>query len=777
MALSKTALWSAAAGAACLAVAASLVFSGARNRHASGPAAAGVSPSPPVPSDLAALKAREGLAAETVWGRERLAERHGAVFEELWDALNAASNKLALAAAVPVRALVPPRFGPPRDLGHGILQFDPAGAGPEWDASAWRQFVQTNEANGWDLVQVEFRHNRFEVDSAGRPERSRVAFTAHLANDRSEERTILEGDLVVAWETATPTGLPGVRSVDASGLTARTRKGEPGFRQVWLAQVEPPDQTRIIDPLIAYDLDGDGVSEYLLPGSNLAFRRTADGRHTAEPLCRDPAELVSAAVVADFDGDGSADLLCAGRDGLVLFRGSGRGTFEEPGRPAWNAGGRMPFAQVLTCGDVDGDGDLDVWLGQYKAPYERGQMPTPYYDANDGYPAFLLLNDGHGAFTDATAAAGLERKRWRRCYSASLADCDGDGDLDLVVVSDFAGLDLYANDGHGHFTDATSRWVAESHGFGMAHAWADFNRDGVSDLLMIGMNSPTADRLDHLGLERPGFEAPVGMRSTMTRGNRLYLGRAAGAGFGSMESPGALERTGWSWGCSAFDFDNDGYPDVYVANGHVSGRTVSDREPEFWLHDIYVAGSRDNPVSAAYLEEKFNQARKEGRSFGGYEKNRLLWNRRGKTFCEIGFLMGGALEADSRNVVADDFDQDGRMDLVVTTLEAWPIERQTVRLYRNVLPDAGNWIGIRLREQGPAGSPVGATVTLRQDGAVTVRQVVTGDSYRAQQAATVHFGLGAGTRVDSVQVRWMNGRTAELRNPAINRYHLVSAAD
>src|SRR5205814_10005788 len=93
-------------------------------------------------------------------------------------------------------------------------------------------------------------------------------------------------------------------------------------------------------------------------------------------------------------------------------------------------------ATVMTCGDIDGDGDLDVFIGQYKEPYEGGATPKPFYDANDGNPAFLLLNDGHGRFTDATAQSGLAKKRFRRTYSASFVDLNRDGHLDLVVVRD-----------------------------------------------------------------------------------------------------------------------------------------------------------------------------------------------------------------------------------------------------------------------------------------------------------------------------------------------------
>ena len=115
--------------------------------------------------------------------------------------------------------------------------------------------------------------------------------------------------------------------------------------------------------------------------------------------------------------------------------------------------------QCITCGDVDGDGDLDAFIGQYASTYMSGKLPTPYYDANDGHPAYLLINDGTGRFTDQTAAFGLAPKRHRRTYSASFVDLDEDRDLDLMVVSDFAGLDLYRNNGKGSSQILPIHWA------------------------------------------------------------------------------------------------------------------------------------------------------------------------------------------------------------------------------------------------------------------------------------------------------------------------------
>src|SRR2546429_2693175 len=464
-------------------------------------------------NQFTALEAKESELNKTVWAKEILAEECARIFESLWDSLNAAPNKFSVLQSFQPGELVPGNFSPPQKLAHGIELREPTGVGPPWSEPRWGRFLEQSQGAGWELAHIEFRHNRFDTDEAGRARQSHFYFSAHLTNAARAERAILEGDLVVDWAPKQSDEEPAaIKRIDASHLTVKTRRGEPAFRQILAEQITPPDKSYFIDPLILYDLDGDGLSEIILAAKNLVYHRRGEDRYEPQSLCKYPPGLIFTGAVADFDGDGVADFLCATFDGLVLFKGSSKGTFDEPGRPVWSVNPHLKYAQALTCGDIDGDGDLDVFIGQYKAPYSRGQMPTPYYDANDGNPAYLLLNDGQGNFTDATAAAGLEKKRWRRTYSASFADLDSDGDLDLLVVSDFAGVDLYRNDGRGRFTDVTREWVAEPRAFGMAHALADFNPDGRLAVLLIGWNSPAAERLEHLGLWRPGRPRHRAMR-------------------------------------------------------------------------------------------------------------------------------------------------------------------------------------------------------------------------------------------------------------------------
>ncbi len=729
------------------------------------------------------LEAREARAAATWWAAEKLAQSCGDVFDDFWDALNAAPDKFAVAAAFSPGTLRLGRWETPQLLPHGLAFTESAGPGPLLDAAGWKRLLHEQARAGWRLMQVEFRHTRFDTNAAGQPRQSTFYFAAHLTNAARPRRAELVGELIVDWQ---PTGDPHrparVAGVDASRLTLKTRAGEPPFEPVLLEEIEPPERRFPIDPVLVRDLDGDGLPEIALPGVNRLYRRVAPDRYQFGPLCAEPPGSLFTALIEDFTGDGAPDLLVVNAVGLLLFTGRtaaapprepAGGWFQELPVPVWTADQPLKNPMALTCGDVDGDGDLDVFFAQYRVPTLGAVLKPAYHDANDGDPAYLLLNDGAGRFTDATEAAGLAAKRWRRTYSASLADLDADGHLDLLVVSDFAGAEVYRNDGRGHFTEVTGAWLGDAKGFGMAHTFADFNADGRPDFLMIGMPSPTVDRLNHLGLGRPGpAEDPV-MRARMACGNRLFLARPEG-GFVRVADRDAITRSGWSWGASAADFDLDGWPEVYIANGHQSTRSVREYEPEFWLHDLYVDDAIEAHVAGAYLFRKFDRTRGQGWSYGGYEKNRLYLNRSGAGFVEVGHLFGVALEADSRNVVAEDFDGDGAPDLVVTTFEVWPRERQTLQLYRNRLAERGRWIGFAAAGPGGGDLPVGTRVLVRAEGRQWARMVVNGDSHRCQHSGRLLFGLGPTAAVEEVEVRWPDGAVMVLRGPTVNRYHPLS---
>ncbi len=729
---------------------------------------------------LAALESRERTIADTLWTPEILAQRRGRTFDALWDAILASTHRLAVLRDFTFDELALPVWGAWEPQVHGVQIARPSGPGPRLTLPEWGAKVDPWIQSGWQLGAIEFRHYRFEPGRAGQPDRSEFYVAAELLKDLagSRERWVIEGDLGVVWKDDEP-GAPvsSLQRLDASRLVLKKRQGNPPFRLVQSEVVTPPENSHSIDPLILHDLNGDGSPEIILAARNLVYRRQPNGRYQPDALWGHPPGLISSAVIGDFDGDAADDFVVAKHEGLVLLRGTAGGEFPTAEIMAWPAPAELRHVSTMTVGDVEGDGDLDLFVAQYRVPYENGAMPTPYYDANDGYPAFLLMNDGHGRFSDGTVQAGLAAKRFRRTYSASLVDLDRDRKADLVVVSDFAGTDLYRNLGDGRFAEMTGEGIPVSRGFGMAHSLADFNADGRLDLMMMGMSSPTACRLEHLALWRESSPETRAMRSAMIHGNRLLISRLSG-GFDERSAEWGVANSGWSWGCTSPDFDNDGYPDLYVANGLESRKSVEDYESQFWLHDVFIGGSAEDSTSYLYFMSKFNRTRGRGQSYGGYERNRLYLNRQGRSFLEVGGVFGLGFQEDARNVVAEDLDGDGRMDLVVTSFEPWPRREQTLRLYQSELPDTGRWIGVHLRASRAVTSVIGTEVRLRYGtGQNSVRSVVGGDGYRSQSSTTLHFGLGTESVVESLEILWPNRPALLLKNPAPNRYHTVSAPD
>lgn len=722
---------------------------------------------------FSSLEAAEREADSTVWAPERRAQARATLVEELWNRLRTSPDALRTLAEAPFISLAHAPPGPPEVLAHGILlhrrveqRVPPAGAD-------WRTTLSNLRDSGWQLDHSEWRHVRFMPATATHPDSSwfNVRLDLSRGGSKSPARAQIQARVRFTWS-----GEPGTPDASASlgveAWEAVTREGPPPFRPILTRELEPFPRTTWIDPILVRDLDQDGIPEVLLAARNLMLRRAPDGTWSEHPLTPHHPGLIFTALLADFSGDGVPDLLCAVRSGLVLLRGSPDGGFPSPSFQAWTAPNRLEYAQALTCGDIDGDGDLDVFLGQYRTPYVGGQMPQPYFDANDGPPSYLLRNDGTGHFTDVTAGSGLEAHRHRRTYGASLVDLDADGDLDVLVTSDFAGMEAHVNDGKGWFAPPSPKdWFRGARGFGMSHTLQDFNGDGQLDVLFVAMPQPTAERLNLLRLERPGFEDWRDRRPQMTVGNRLYLGTPGG--FTPAPSTPPLAQTGWAWSAAAFDLDHDRLPDLHVVNGHETRETVRDYETEFWTHDIYLPPSTPPRVAEALFAARFANTRGRGWSYGGNDLNRLLLNLSGK-FLEVGHLFGVALPEDSRNVVAEDFDGDGDEDLLVTTFEVWPRVRQTVRLFENRLETRGHWVGFRLPEGTGIPSPIGVVVRVRDAQGSQVRTVTTGDGYRSQSDARVRFGLGTVTWVDEVEVRYP-GRApyAFVPPPAVDTIHRI----
>lgn len=729
------------------------------------------------------VKERDSLR-KSVWSNEVEAQEHEEYFIRLWDSLRSEAYSIDVFRKHIFEKLLLPQSGERKELEYGIgVQTLKSGV-EELTHAAWIEWIVDKSTAGFTLTQCEWHHSAFRRDENGIAH-STVSMTLHAEDKSRQARYAITGKLKVEWQpTRNADGIYEPRVIAAPDLELMQRQGAPLYEEAITLDI-PPQKSSVV---LVNDLDYDGYSEITLPDTNTILWNLGSERFGAKPLHEVPLASSDTAVYGDFTGDGITDLLSVGMarlekggdlvEGIFLYRGKARGAFVDNAiQLKFDQDVVLQGPPCLTTGDVDGDGDLDLWIAQYKELYLQGSMPTPYFDAKDGYPAYLLLNQGDGInFVDATELSGIKEKRNRRTYSSSLYDCDGDQDLDLLVVSDFSGLDLYINDGTGKFTDVTESSFDDRYLFGMGHSIADFNRDGLLDIYAIGMSSTTARRLDEMNAGRAEFPERNRLRSSMGYGNRLLLAQASG-GFKHAENRDDYARTGWSWGVGSLDVDNDGHLESYVANGHYSNESARDYCSAYWTDDIYRGSSEKNPILSSYFNIGISSMRKGDVSWNGFEHNVLLMPMSDGKTRNVSFLFGLAQEYDSRQVAIDDLNNDGKLDIILTRYPpSFDKEKDSsiLSVYMNRLPSSGNWIGVRLGNVPGTPLPEGAVIKVVSGEVERIETIITGDSHQVQHATVKHFGLGAIDQVDSIEVIWANGQRKRIENPKLNAYHAIA---
>ncbi len=650
-----------------------------------------------------------------------------------------------------------------------IARYQFSGDGQTWSNKQWQKYISNAVSAGYVLEQSEWHHSSFQAPSNDFGARSQVSFELHISRADPVHRIIIKGVIDINWSVQVGANVDiNADTISVLNLTILEREHEPAFEEVFT--VSGSKEAPLIHPILVYDLDKDGLSEIIVGGQNLVLRNKGQGKLEANQLFPKFRNMYDGAVIADFSGDGQVDFVGVDEEGYpLLFKGGEKGEFNT--EPIKMSDTHLGLPKTFTAGDIDGDGDLDIHIGNYKYAYRQGQMPSPYYDANDGYAAVLLRNDGNNKFTDITEKSGLGAKRKRRSYSSSFVDLDEDQDMDLIVVSDYAGFDVYLNDGKGQFDDITDDFGLDRHFFGMGHTFDDFDGDGKLDFYVIGMSSTTARRLEDMGIGRSDLKKHTEMREAMGYGNRMFLRRDDG--FIKAPFNQQIARTGWSWGASTFDFDNDGDKDIFVANGHYSGDSAADYCTTFWRHDIYEGGDT-NVARDMLFQVESTDLREANISWNGYE-HKTLFLKYNDEYLNIAYLMGVAFEYDARAVVTEDVDNDGRPDLLVVEYQAQGLSSATYKLhvYRNTLGEAGHWIGIKLVDQAGV-STIGATVEVITPSGKQFSRVVTGDSFSAQHSASLHFGLGQSNEVSSIRVTWADGSERLINNPDAGKYHQIN---
>jgi hypothetical protein len=473
------------------------------------------------------------------------------------------------------------------------------------------------------------------------------------------------------------------------------------------------------------DYDGDGLPDLYVVNSvphwgkanekncGRLYRNLGGGRFqdVTEKAGIHACGLGMGAYWADLDGDGRLDLYLTNVGPNVVYWNRGDGTFEE----GKNTGLEDPLFSVGAAFlDYDGDGRLDVAVANYldttpewesKQPLFQLRVPEDYM----GQPSHLFHNEGHRRFTDVTRAAGLAMDpRDTKTLSIAVLDYDGDGHPDLYFVNDRVANRLFRNRGDGTFEEVTAETGAGVLG--------DHPRAGMG----VAVGDPFGEGWPSLFVTNFGAEPNSFYRNVEGR-----LFEDAGAASGAADAGLPFVR----WGTDFADFDNDGWPDLYAAGGHLAERMVR------MLGRYKSRGAEYVNAGDRSFKQKTVVLHNTGK--GGFEE----WRDTGDL---------GQEKLSARGTAVADIDGDGALDLFVMNL-AGPS-----RLFKNVGGRNG-WIEIEPRVGPDQRTVLGTRVAVTSGGHTIAQTFAVSPSYASGSLTPLHFGLGSAGAAERIDVLWPGG--------------------
>jgi enediyne biosynthesis protein E4 len=496
-----------------------------------------------------------------------------------------------------------------------------------------------------------------------------------------------------------------------------------------------------------FDYDNDGWPDiYLVNGSTFdALRgkekppRAALYHNNHDGTFTDVTEKAGVAnerwgfgvAVGDFDNDGWPDLYVTNYGKNRLYHNNHDGTFTDVAEKAGVAvsGAQPAWSTGATFGDFDGDGKLDLYVTGYvkfdlNNPPIAGTAATQYsFCQYRGKPVMcgprglpgehnhLFHNNGDGTFTEVSQKAGVANEKGYYGFGVAFADVNDDGKLDLVVANDSVPNYLFLNKGDGTFEDAS---------YPSGFALKDDGREQAA----MGLGIGDYDNSGHLSLYVTTFSDDY-FTLYKNEGDANFSDVSFLAGVAAVTIPFL------GWGTGFLDFDNDGWKDIFDANGHV------------------YPGVDQNDWGMTYAQRPL-----------------LFHNLDGRHFQVVppATSSGLAVVVSARGAAFGDLFNDGKTDVVLNTIDGPPV------LLRNVVSNGNNWVDLKLT--GGPKSPrdaIGAKAFLTANGMTQRNDVISGGSYISNNDMRLHFGIGKAKQVDKLEIRWPDGTKDNVALPGINR--------
>lgn len=444
----------------------------------------------------------------------------------------------------------------------------------------------------------------------------------------------------------------------------------------------------------------------------------------------------------DYDGDTWLDLLVVRFGRSLLFRNRRDGTFENVSGKAGID--RKVNALAAIAFDYDKDGDLDIYLGSYFRDLDMFDLKTSENEilhdswevSRNGGSNVFYVNNGDGTFTDKTRELGVEDTGWTMAIAHS--DLDNDGWQDIYVANDYGRDVIFRNNGKGGFENVSEEAIGIDTKKGMNAETGDYDNDGDMDIYVTNVTE-----------------------EFLMECNMLWQNDGKGR-FVDVSQELNVCDTGWGWGGKFFDYNNDGWLDLYVANGFFTG-PKNQSYLDVLLPAIWESGENPSDPSA--------WPPLNGMGMASSEANVLFTNHKGKFQRETG--SGLEVKKDSRAILIADFDNDGWLDMFVTNNDDY------TQLYRNKALDApaNHWLEVELEGRAPNTSAIGARVYAKAGGTMLMREVNIGNGFGGPSMLRQHFGLGKHEKVDELTVIWPSGEKRVYKSVDVNRIVRISEKD